>query len=129
LEVDVLEFQEAFEHLGAFIVKALELGFEASIAQTLVQDFVGFGDAMGGKVFERLSKNMIAIIVVQNHEVVVAVARGYYKAARLISEDLTSGFQKGNMAVMCLVFQWGRKIIGVTQDGVGLRGFDECRLG
>ena len=113
----------------AFIVKALELGFEASIAQTLVQDFVGFSDAMGGTVFERLSKNVIGIIVVQIHEAVVAVARGYYKAARLISDDLTSGFQKGNIAVMCLVFRWGRKISGVIQDGVGLRSFDECRLG
>jgi hypothetical protein len=129
LEVDVLEFQEAFEHLGAFIVKALELGFEANIAQKLVQDFVGFGDAMSGMVFERLSKNVIAIMVAQNHEVVVAIARGYNKAARLISEDLTSGFQKGNIAVMCFVFRWGRKRIGVTQDGVGLRSYDECRLG
>ena len=84
---------------------------------------------MRGAILERLRKNVIAIVVVQHHEVVVAVAGGDNEAARLISEDLSSGFQEGNIAVMCLFFRWGRKIIAVHHCCVGLRSFDECRLG
>jgi hypothetical protein len=57
---------------------------------------------MGGTVFERLCEDVVAIVVIQHHEVVVAVAGGDYEATCLICEYLTSGFHKGNIAVMCL---------------------------
>ena len=67
----------------------------------------------------RFGKNGIAVIVVQDEQVVVAGAGGRHKFAGLVGEDLSGGFHDGGIAVMgasagwvsrgadVWVFRWG----------------------
>jgi hypothetical protein len=60
-----------------------------------VEDCISFDDGGALSVFHRLGKNMVAIIVVQDHQIVVAGPRRRDEASSLVSIDLSSGLCDG----------------------------------
>jgi hypothetical protein len=60
-----------------------------------VEDCISFDDGGALSVFHRLGKNVVAIIVVQDHQIVVAGTRRRDEAFILVSIDLSSGLCDG----------------------------------
>jgi hypothetical protein len=60
-----------------------------------VEDCISFDDGGALSVLHRLGKNMVAIIVVQDHQIVVAGTRWRDEASSLVSIDLSSGLCDG----------------------------------
>ncbi len=60
-----------------------------------MEDCISFDDGGALSVLHRLGKNMVAIIVVQDHQIVVAGTRRRDEASSLVSIDLSSGLCDG----------------------------------
>jgi hypothetical protein len=63
-----------------------------------VKGLVASKDGGSGAARDRFSKDAVAVIVVEDKKVVVAVARRSNKAAGLVSVDLAGGFHEGSEA-------------------------------
>jgi hypothetical protein len=61
-----------------------------------VEDYISFEDGGALSVFHRLGKNVVAIIVVQDHQIVVACTRRRDEASSLVSIDWSSGLYASN---------------------------------
>ena len=55
---------------------------------------------MGQFVFERLSKNAFAVVVIYNCEIILAIAGGADEFAGLVGVDLASRFKDERIAMM-----------------------------
>ena len=100
LEVDICFVEEVFEGLGAFIVEALEVGFESCFSKAAVHSFIGGNNAGGLSVFEGLSKDVVAVVVIKDEDVEVASAGGDWKLSSLVSMCLTRVGDQGSKAVV-----------------------------
>ena len=100
LEVDRLVPQELLEGDGAFVVEALELGAKAGSAEALVEGLEASEDGRGMAARDGFSKDAIAVVVVDDNQVVIAIARWCNKASGLVGVDLAGRFQDGGEAVV-----------------------------
>lgn len=128
LVVDVLLGQVEFEFCGAFIVKSVVGWAEASSAHAAMNFLESSLDALSCTVLEGHGEDGVAVPIVANHLVIVALAGGSNEFAGLIGVDLASGLHVGNEAGMCKVqgtaALWGKEIIlGCLIEGVGLGGW------
>ena len=73
LEIDVVFFECFFEIVGTFVIEDVESGSVAVGLEFGVQGCPGFGEFAGLASFEWLGKDGIAVVVVENHYVVIAV--------------------------------------------------------
>ena len=74
LEFDILVVDMVLEEAGAFIVKHVELDGEASTYESIVHCCKGLEVGLCCSVDHRFSMNRVAVIVVEDEEVVVALA-------------------------------------------------------
>ncbi len=91
LERYLFVVEELFEYFGCFIVQALKFGSEAFGDKFLVQLFVAAEELLGGAVAERLCQDGVAIVVVEDHDIVVACAGLDGDAAGLVGVNLSGG--------------------------------------
>jgi len=74
LEINIVGPHEGLEQFGTFVVQALELRTEACVAEFRVHGFVCNKEGLGSTCLEWFGKNVIAVIIIHNHQVVVAIA-------------------------------------------------------
>jgi hypothetical protein len=65
-----------------------------------VKSLVASKDGGSGAAWDRFSKDAVAVVVVEDNKVVVAIARRSNIAASLVSVDLAGGFHEGSEAGM-----------------------------
>jgi hypothetical protein len=65
-----------------------------------MKGFVAEKNGGGGAAGDRFGKDAVAVIVVEDNKIIVAVAGRSNEAARLISVDLAGGFHEGGKAGM-----------------------------
>jgi hypothetical protein len=71
-------------------------------------------EGRGGAVPQGLSKNGVTVVVVQNHEIVVASARRNNEASSLVDVDLAGRFNDGSVAKVTAF------VVGRRREGVGV---------
>jgi len=126
LEIHILCHQKVFEGLGGFVVQPLKFGLETGCTKAGVRSSVSLKNRVSVVIRERDSKDTIAVIVVDNENVIVARAGWRHKFASEIHVGLTSGFHHGSITKVCsvaIVNGW-RKSIGVRYLGGWVKG---CR--
>ena len=105
----------------------MEFGSQPSLEEAFVQRFEGIEDAFSGTVSEGLGHDVVAIVVVQDHDVVVPFGGRSDEASGLVRKDLSRGgfglknFDKACMgAVGYLVWKRfirnGSRIVGIWWD-------------
>jgi hypothetical protein len=87
LEVEVLITEELLESSGALIVKALELGVEASTNKPIVDGLVHGKDGGTRLAGHGLRLDGVDAIVIQDEELGVSGAGGEDEMTGLVSED------------------------------------------
>jgi len=92
---------ELLEDGRALVVKAVELGAEASSNEGGVGSLVGIQDFTGSLVLHGFGMDVVGIVAVEEQELGVAGAGGDDKATSLVGEDLSSGFHTGSVAEVC----------------------------
>lgn len=79
LEVNIICMEELAEEGGSFIIQSLELWFEATGNEKGVYFLEGSDDGLCGSILDGLSKDGIAIVVINNKKIVVATGGGNEK--------------------------------------------------
>jgi hypothetical protein len=100
LEVDIFGAEEVFKDAGAFVVEALEDGSKAGFDKERMGAFVGGQDRGGSFVLHGLGMDVVAVVVVEDEEFIVARARGSDKTAGLVGENLARVGHAGGEAEM-----------------------------
>ena len=103
LEIHILCHQKILEGLGGFIVQPLKFGSETGLTKAGVRSLVHLQNRVSTAIRERDSKDTIAVIVIDNENVIVARAGWRHKFASEIHVGLTSGFHHGSITKVCLV--------------------------
>ena len=85
LKCDSLVAHIILEASWTFIVKHLELGAKAPIGELGMEDGVGSDDLCFTSQFYRLGDGCIAVMVIEDHEVLSAATGGDREAASLVS--------------------------------------------
>jgi hypothetical protein len=97
LEVDALLRHEPFERRGGFVVQFLQAGFEAAVDEMLVQLGVGSKVFLLSAVFHSFDQNGVAVEIVQDKEILVALARLVWETTCLVGEDLAGWVDDGGV--------------------------------
>ncbi len=74
LEFHILRHQKIFEGLGGFIVQLLKFGSETGCTKAGVHGTVSLQNRVSTAIRERDCKNTIAVVIIDNENVVVAGA-------------------------------------------------------
>jgi hypothetical protein len=74
LGVNVFLAQKLFQGFSTFIVKALEVGLKAGGTQFGMEIFVASKDGGASTIFDGSGKNVVAVIVIANEQIIVAMA-------------------------------------------------------
>ena len=85
LKCDSLAVHKILEASWTFIVKHLELGSKAPIGELGMEDGVGSDELCFTSRFYRIGDDSVAVIVVEDHEVIAAATGGDGEAASLVS--------------------------------------------
>ena len=85
LVVNLVFREEIFEKVGCFVVEALQLWSEAALSEGGVNAFEGGEVVGGGTGLHGLCENHVAVVVVDDEDVVVAVAGRGDKASSLVA--------------------------------------------
>jgi hypothetical protein len=115
LEVDGFFDKKFFQCDGALVVESLELGTEAGGGEGGMELLVAGEDDGAGAVPEGLGEDGVAVVVVEDKQIIVAVAGGRYEATGLISVDLACGFHDGCVADVATLIggiAGGKDIVG-----------------
>jgi hypothetical protein len=100
LVVYIFLLEEVFQDGGTFIVKSLKLWAEACLDESSMDKFVCIQNAFGSAIAEWLGEQVIAVVVIDYHEVVVATTGWGYKSAGLVAVDLSGRFHHGSKECM-----------------------------
>lgn len=98
LEVDLFVAKELLEGGGTFVVEALELGAKTGGAESMVEGLVASKDGRGGAIGDGLSQNAVAVVVIEDNHIVIAVARRSNESTGLVRVDLAGGLHEGSKA-------------------------------
>ena len=90
VEVYKLKFESLAAHIileasWTFVVKHLELGAKAPIGELGMEDGVGSDELCFTSLFYWLGDDCVAVMVVEDHEVLTAATGGDGEAASLVS--------------------------------------------
>ena len=97
--------------------------------KALVEGFVGVQNTLGGAIFEGLDENVVAVVIVQDHHVIVAIAGGGDETAGLVGEDLSGWLHKRDVACVGGGIALGWKVrIGLASKGDGFIARNDGRL-
>ena len=77
----------AFESLGEFVVQDLQDWFKSAIGKVLVGFFKGSGEIAFDAGLDGFRNNFIQIVVVENHDILGAMAGGLREATGLVTEN------------------------------------------
>ena len=84
LEVNIV-FAEGFLHgNGAFVVKDLENGRRTVLLEIFVARFPGFGSFQGLPVLQKLGKDGVGVVVVEDEYIFGSAGREYRESAFLV---------------------------------------------
>jgi hypothetical protein len=97
LEVDALLRHKPFECRGGFVVQFLQAGFEAAVNKMLVQFGVGSKVFLLSSVFHSFDQNGVAVKVVQDKEIHVALAPLVWETTCLVGENLAGWVDDGGV--------------------------------
>lgn len=129
LEVNIMVSEEFAEVGGGFVVKLLEARLEATGDKYIIHNLVGGADSLPGSVLHGFSDDGVAVMVVDDEEVVVVATGGRDKElAREVTVDLTGDRLAGGIDV---VFTKGRRSGSRRRErrGRGVGNGREFRLG
>jgi len=96
------------EGLGCLIIQALELGAESHSAEAGVEKLVGLEDDFSFAILEGCYKNSVAVIVINDKYVTVALAGGGGEPTGEVHVHLASGGHDGSVAIMCALSREGQ---------------------
>jgi hypothetical protein len=111
LKVNFFFAEELFQWFGAFNVETLEKRTQSGGAQFGMDDLKSGKDGGACAFFDGFGEDAVAVIIIDNYQIVVASAGWGRKAARLITVDLSCWFMEGGEAKVGVVI-WngtGRK--------------------
>ena len=127
LEVDVLRVKVILEDGGAFVVQAVELGFEASLHHDGVAALEGCQDFIGRAIFHGFHVDVICVVTIHDEDVLHAVDGCYWEfsclvgvyGSRLVSgkrcgeacvsaDAVGEGWREGVEMVLWFLWRWGR---------------------
>ena len=91
LEIDVGRSEKTFQSSSAFVVQLMELGAQAGVDQTCVQDLECGKHARTSATAHRLFKYTVAVVIVDDQHVIIAGAGRNDKFSGLVRMDLPSG--------------------------------------
>ena len=89
MESDVVLFEGSFEFVGAFIVEDVELWGIFVGLELLMETGPGGGQFAGLVGLEWFRKDDVAVIVVEDHAVIVTARRLYWELACLVGVRLS----------------------------------------
>ena len=115
LKVNFFFAEELFQGFGAFIVETLEERTQTGGAQFGMDGLKSGKDGGACAVFDGFGEDAVAVVVIDDYQIVVASAGWGRKSACLITEDLSCWFKEGGVAKVGTVV-WsgtGRKEIVV----------------
>lgn len=115
--------QVIFEEGGTFVVESMESRCVASTEEAFVDMLEGCENAFGGAIFEWLGKNVIAVVVIEHHDVVIAMGGRNDEAASLVRVDLACFKEVGKTCMAALLNTFWELVgvgIGVENGIVGV---------
>jgi hypothetical protein len=89
LEIDVIFLHKLFACRRALIVQLLELGFESSVGEVLVQFGVSSQEFTFSAVFDGFGQDSGGVVVVNDHDVFIAFAGCDRKTTSLVRINLS----------------------------------------
>ena len=95
LVVDVLGAVVFFECGGGFVVEPVGLWLEAAADEVAVEFLVGTEDFTARAVFEWLREDCVGVIVIEDHDVLVASTGSDWESAGLVGVDSSRFFDGG----------------------------------
>ena len=99
--VNVLGGEKHFKCRRAFVVEALEVGAETGGDKAGMEDFECTENALAGTIAHRLHEDAVAVVIVEDQDIIVSGTRCDNKAASLIGMNLPGGwFTDGSKTVM-----------------------------
>jgi len=101
LVVDRFCLHKVLEDFGAFVIEALELGAMACFDEHGMERFVGFENAFSSARCHGFGNDSVAVVIVEDHDVVVAVTGRNDEFSSLVGVDLSSKFVDSDVAEMC----------------------------
>ena len=100
-----------------FVVKHLELGAKAPIGELGMEDRVGSDELCFTSRFYRLGDDCVAVLVVEDYEVLASATGGDREAASLVSGCFASQFNCFNIHLMGS--GWGRMLAWEDKRSIG----------
>ena len=100
----------------------MELGAKAPIGELGMEDRVGSDELCFTSLFYRLGDDCVAVVVIEDHEVLAAATGGDEEAASLVRGDFTSQFD-------CLDQNLVGSDWGIILAWENNRGSGNCRFG
>ena len=100
LKCDSLAAHIILEAIWKFIVNHLELGARSPIGELGMEDRVGLYELCFTLRIYRLGDDCVAVMVVEDHDVLAAATGGNGEAASLVSRDFASHFDCLNKHLM-----------------------------
>jgi hypothetical protein len=91
---------EPFERCGGFVVHFLQAGCEAAVNNMLMQLGVGSKVFLFDSIFHSFDQNGVAVEVVQDKEILVALAQVVWEATCLVGETLAGWADDGSIDVV-----------------------------
>jgi hypothetical protein len=98
LKIDVFLEEELFSGDGTLVVKVLEAWAEAGGTKFGMEGLIAGKYGSSGTCLDGGGEDAVAIKVVEDEEVVIAIAGRGDKSAGLVTEDLSGGFHDGGIA-------------------------------
>ncbi len=130
LEVDAFMMKVLLECAGGFIVKALELWLQSSCTELCMPHFIGIKNQIRLLVFEGDSKDGIAIIIIDDQDVIIAIAGGCHKFSCQIHVHLPHGLHEHSVTSMGVGVPLGMapgKVLASVSAGVTF-GLVDCKF-
>jgi hypothetical protein len=87
LEVGASLSDASFDGLGGFIIEDIKFGFEAVVGQDAIQVLVGAESFGIAAVFHGFNQNSVAVIIIEDQHILVALLGRDRKGAREIGID------------------------------------------
>ena len=100
LEINFFGEHELFEDCREFIVKSVQFGAKASSDKFGMGDGEGSQNGFGGAIRDGFGMNGVAIEIVEDKQVVVALAGGEDETAGLVAEGLSCGINDSGITLL-----------------------------
>jgi len=103
LKINIHCCKEVLEGSGCFVVQVLKAWSKSSPTEVCMEHLEGHQDGVGVAILEWLCQYGIAVMVIEDHDVIIASAGWGWKFAILVRVDLAQGLNDGGKTGMQLV--------------------------